>query len=246
MQVACSNHCNSPNPAPREVSTHCPNEALQDKGHSSNVIVDVKPTTSRCTREANAEASRKEPSTVSSPCKQVRFNLPPSALVASQSTQQPSKPLTTLLQRSHCSRDTPPHYTSTEIHCKSSPQRPSTKYNNWTIPASSHPLSQHQCARLSCCSKQRLEAKLENFEYDKKTDDDDNDCEADNVGEESEDESEMECSSPKCWNPEAFFSLAKPPLSPLEMDRVKRYFNVDIDTDFIAHFNYNFFNDNII
>lgn len=32
----------------------------------------------------------------------------------------------------------------------------------------------------------------------------------------------------------------------LAIDRIKRYCSVDIDTDFIANFNYDFLNDNII
>ena len=36
------------------------------------------------------------------------------------------------------------------------------------------------------------------------------------------------------------------PLSVRELSRIKRYHTVDIDTDFIANFNHDFINDNVI
>lgn len=44
----------------------------------------------------------------------------------------------------------------------------------------------------------------------------------------------------------SFHQSAYHPLSTKELNRIKRYHTVDIDTDFIANFNYNFMNDNVI
>ena len=66
--------------------------------------------------------------------------------------------------------------------------------------------------------------------------------------EDSDNDSEIELSnsaSCKCCSEDFLVSLVNP-LSFGAIDRIKRYCSVDVDTDFVANFNYDFLNDNII
>lgn len=73
------------------------------------------------------------------------------------------------------------------------------------------------------------------------------------VGEAEDCDDENELSSTalsKCCSEDLLLSSVnyESPLSlgAIAIDRIKRYCSVDIDTDFIANFNYDFLNDNII
>ena len=176
------------------------------------------------------EDSRKE-SQASSPC-QVRFNLPPSAQATGDSPQRRSTPQTVR----------PP---LPEL-CRENSRKVSPN-NCRTIPLNSHPLSQRQCAESLYCSKQKPEAKPESCEINE------NYVNVIGEAEDCDDESdELELSSTassKCCSEDLLLLSSvnyKPPLSLGAIDRIKRHCSVDIDTDFIANFNYDFLNDNII
>ena len=111
------------------------------------------------------------------------------------------------------------------------------------IPCNSHPLSQCLCAESLYCSKQEPEAKPESCEKSVDIIGEAEDCD------DEPDEIKLSSSASwKCCSEDLLTTFVnyKPPLSLGAIDSIKRYCSVDIDTDFIANFNYDFLNDNIM
>lgn len=134
------------------------------------------------------------------------------------------------------------------------PLRLCIKHKNWAISPNSHPLSQRRCSTATSLLRNGTSPKMELKRCDVWIH-----AKAEDSVAESDDKSARESSTTAshsdrldCLN-KPFVSLSSNQLQPTlaarsnVMDKItKSYCTVDLDTDFIANFNFDFLNDNII
>ena len=155
--------------------------------------------------------------------------------------------------RGRCGNVTQLHVKTKTVGENLSPLRPCIKYNNWTVSSpESHPLSQSQCcSQTSLSNKNKVEkfdkcTELEHSAYDEK------ELKMEKSTKPRKSTNASTNASQKCSNRTVYGTPVDqtPPLSSSSndhaMDRITRYCTVDLDNDYVANFNFDFLNDDVL